>query len=113
MLRSNLLSWVSVAVLATTVAGCSDQSNAPDLINLTQPLRMVSTAPNAASRVEFTASGALSRTPAPLALALKGLEIEVQTGSRPELRKLSLPLGDVSLSPMTLPPDGLQLRDLA
>lgn len=112
MARSFLLSWVPVVSAVVSMTGCSDHSPAPTGVNLTQPALVTAHAPDAVSHIDVIAAGNLSKTPSPLTLPFTGLALEVKTGARPQLTKLELPIGDVSLSAETLPPNGLRLHDV-
>jgi hypothetical protein len=113
MARRVLLSWVSLVVsAAASMTGCSDHSPAPAGINLTQPAVVTARTPSAISHIDVVAAGNLAKTPSPLTLAFTGLELEVKTGAHPQLETLALPIGDVTISAETLPPNGLRLRDV-
>jgi hypothetical protein len=99
--------------MSSLVAGCSDHSPAPAGINLTQPAVVSARTPDSSSHIRIVAAGNLAKTPSPVTLPFTGLELEVKTSAHPQLTKLSLPIGDVSLSAETLPPNGLKLHDVA
>jgi hypothetical protein len=80
--------------------------------SLNEPVLVRSTT-LAYSRFGLTATGGLDSTPSDLELQVQGVDLELQTGDKPELVSLSLPLGDVNVSATALPPHGLELRDIS
>jgi hypothetical protein len=98
---------------ALVLIGCADPTPAPpELASLASPAVVISRHADQTSRVAVVASGGLSSTPSDLTLPIGDLSLRLRTGERAQLEQLDVPLGDVSVSADTLPPNGLQLRDL-
>jgi hypothetical protein len=65
------------------------------------------------SRFSATATGGLMSTPTPVDLQVEGIDLQIQTGDKPALVSLDLPVDDMNVSAMAMPPNGLQLRNIS
>jgi hypothetical protein len=65
------------------------------------------------SRFSATATGGLMSTPTPVELQVQGIDLSLQTGDKPQLVSLDLPVDDMNVSAMAMPPNGLQLRQIS
>lgn len=101
------------ALPALSLMGCADLTQAPpELASLTSPAVLVASHADQASRVAVVASGGYSSTPSDLSLPIGDFSLRLRTGERAQIEQLDVPLGDIAVSADTLPPNGLELRDL-
>jgi hypothetical protein len=94
----------------TVLAGCGDGHSASSS-SLSQPLS-VRTSTIDDSRVTFTIQGGYSQPTAITMTSPQALLSLHTTAGRAELDALTLPLGDVTISPDAMPPNGLILRNM-
>jgi hypothetical protein len=96
------------------VGGCGGSSapEAPAPLSLAAPVTVSATGAAPRGRVSFKIQGGFTgASDVTLAMAQPTLVLR-STGERATITSLSIPLGDVDVSPETLPPTGLKLRQL-
>jgi len=64
-------------------------------------------------QIDLTATGGANSTPTPLQLRAQGVDLELKTGDKPQLMAMTLPVGDVDVSPQLMPPNGIKLRQIS
>ncbi len=101
-----------IATALMSLVGCAQPDTTDAQVPLASPAEVTASRAGNESRVRVMAAGGFATRPSELAFDVQGLQLRIETGDRPQLQQLSLPLGDVTVSKDVLPPTGLMLRDL-
>jgi hypothetical protein len=92
--------------------GCASPNQKAET-TLSEPVRISAHQATRAGQLVLTAQGNISPQPTAVQLAVGEIHLTLETGDRPRLVELALPIGDAQISATQLPPDGLTLKNLS
>jgi hypothetical protein len=99
--------------LGLFLVGCAGPAETGPLEpDLQKPQTLVAVRADGEAKLGVTADGGFAPAPARLSLPIEGVTLRLLTGARPSLSELTLPIGDVDISPAVFPPNGIGLHDV-